>query len=145
MLRLDGTHQIGDAFFCIVGILAALQDKGAETQIPAFPTAFKDFLLCQAVALGAGIAAADAAVITVVFAVIGKFDQSADINSPAIDPFTNRNSLLGQIAFDFGVIEGDQGQQVLIGQIFCLCQTVDQMLHGAVLSLCYRFLSLFSV
>jgi len=69
-------------------VLPALQDEGAESQIVSALAAGEDLLFCEAVADRVLITSAYAAVEAVVSAVIGKFDQPADIDimSVVMDP-----------------------------------------------------------
>ena len=75
-LRDDLTEPV----ICEVSVLAALQDEGAEAQSVSKIAAGEDVLFRQPVALRVGVAPADAAVVAVVFTVVCKFDQPADVD-----------------------------------------------------------------
>ena len=77
---LDRRHQTADLLIRKIGVFSALQDKGAESKFIPCRAAEEDLLLCEAVALGTCIAPADAAVIAVIFTVVGELDQPADID-----------------------------------------------------------------
>ncbi len=70
-----------------VSVLPALQDKGAKAQPMAFPAAVQDFLFGQAVSPGVFVVPAQTAVITIVSAIAGKFDQPPEIHFLSIIPF----------------------------------------------------------
>ena len=81
----DGGHQLAKPFVCKPGILPALQHKGAKTQGVAHVAAGENLLLCEPVALSPPVAFADAAVVAVVFAKIGKFYEPAQIDLFSVD------------------------------------------------------------
>ena len=72
---LDRRHQTADLLICKIGVFSALQDKGAESKLIPCRAAEEDLLLCEAVALGTCIAPADAAVIAVIFTVVGELAE----------------------------------------------------------------------
>ena len=80
----------------IVGILAALQDKGAESERIALAAAGEDVHQLQPVAGGVPVSVPDAAVVAVVFAVVGKFDESAHIDRVAVSLTAHRIRRLAQ-------------------------------------------------
>src|SRR5699024_5214238 len=85
-----GTMDFGDdlrhPFFSEPSVLSALKDKGPESQPVSCITAGKNLLFCEAVADCIPVAPAYAAVIAVVPAVIGKFDEPADIDAVPVVP-----------------------------------------------------------
>ena len=64
-----------------------LQDKGAKTKFIAVSCAVKDLLFAQSVTFNRGIDSTDAAIKTVVLAVVTQFYQSADINLVLVNFF----------------------------------------------------------
>ena len=84
MLLADGADDSADYVIRIIRILATLQHEGTEAEPIAFGTAGKNFLLCKAVAFRKAVAGADTAVVAVVFAVIGEFNQTTDIDLVAV-------------------------------------------------------------
>ena len=82
---LDGRDQACQACVGKVGVLPALQDKGAKAQRIARPAARQDLVLGQPVAAGGPVAVPDATVIAVVLAIVGKLDQATDKYPLAID------------------------------------------------------------
>ena len=79
-VRVFGTD-CGDDFLhplvCEIGIFSALKHKGAETEIISLATAGENLVETQAVAVCMWIATANSAVEAVIFAVVGKLNQSA--------------------------------------------------------------------
>ena len=67
----------------------------------------------------------------VVAAVVGKFDQAADIDMVAVDGFADDLGFLCQVCIGLGVIHGDERQQLPVGQGALRCQSVDEGSHGA--------------
>ena len=65
------------------------EDKGTEAKLVAILAAGEDLILCEAVAVRARVASPDAAVIAVIFAIIGKFDQSADKDLVSVNGVCN--------------------------------------------------------
>ena len=110
----------------IPSVLSALQDEGAEPQLITGFTAGKNILFCQPVAVRGFIAAADAAVVTVVPAVAGEFDQPPDKNIPAIMADTDVPSFLKQIFCQFRCTVPDQAGPFIAGKRAVLFQPVDQ-------------------
>ena len=80
MRRFEFRHDTFQLIIPEARIFAALQDDRAEAQFISVFSGSKYLFFGQAVAADFGIARADAAVITVVFAEIGEFDQSAEEN-----------------------------------------------------------------
>ena len=61
-------------------VLAALEDKSTETKPVTAFAAGQNIFFCQPVTGSASVASADAAVIAVIFTVVGELDQPADID-----------------------------------------------------------------
>ena len=76
----DLTDQSRHSFSAKPHIFAPLQHKGAETKTVSISAAGKNIFLRQSVTGNTVIASADPAVITIVSAIIGKFDQTTDID-----------------------------------------------------------------
>ena len=72
------------SFICIISVLSSLKNKSPESQFITLLTAEENVFFCQSVSLGIFVAAADTTVITVIFAVIGKFNQSSYINDISV-------------------------------------------------------------
>ena len=75
-----------------IGIFATLQDKGPVAEFIARLAALDDFVLAEAVAVDGAIAGADAAIIAVIGAIVGKLNQAADENATAIEPVSKIGS-----------------------------------------------------
>src|SRR5699024_7323468 len=82
----DLIHQFCDPLVIVIGILPSLEYKGAESQTVSRPAAFQDLSLGKPVSGSLFVAFPDAAVVTVISAVIGKFYQPPDKNPFSIDP-----------------------------------------------------------
>ena len=81
---LDLPHEGGDPLLGVCGILAALQNEGAEAEAVALVAAVEDLPVRQPVALRVPVVAADAAVEAVVPAVVGKLDEPAQKDGVAV-------------------------------------------------------------
>lgn len=91
--KRDGTIRVETFDVCdqadhflirIIRILSALQYEGSESQFISGLAAGEDIFFREPIASGAGVAPADSAVETIVFAVVGEFDQSADIDAVSV-------------------------------------------------------------
>ena len=82
--RMDRSHKRADPFCCKIKIFPALQDKGTKAECIAFSAAGEDFFFCQPVAVGMTVSGPDTAIVAVIFAVIGKLDQTAHKNSISV-------------------------------------------------------------
>ena len=81
-------------FICIIWILAALQHKCPKAKFIAIGTAVKYLLFRQTIALCISVAISNSAIIAVIPAIIGKFNQSTGINICAIIFFLKPNCFL---------------------------------------------------
>ena len=108
-------------------ILTALQHKGLKTQLCTCFAAGKHIVFRQAVTLYIGISAADAAVKAVVFAVIGQFDQSTEINLVAELFFLYFHSGTAQRRKGLGILCGQQYFVLGIGQMTFCPQLIDKL------------------
>ena len=79
-LMSDLRDDLTEPVICEIPVLSALQDEGTEAQSVSKMAAGQDVLFRQPVALRVGVALADAAVVAVVFTVVCKFDQPADVD-----------------------------------------------------------------
>ena len=70
-------------------IFPALQNKGAETERIPFPAATKNLVLCQPVPAAIWVGTPDATVKAIVFTIIADLDQAPDINTVAVNLFTD--------------------------------------------------------
>ncbi len=77
---MNRRNNVGHAIIGIIAILAALQDEGAKAKFIAGSAAGEDVFLGKAIAADIGIALSDSAVIAIIFAIVGKFDQSTDVD-----------------------------------------------------------------
>lgn len=127
---LDGPDQLRDPLPRKPGILAALEHKGPKAETVARFTAPQNLLPGQAVAAAIAVAPPDAAVVAVVAAVIGKFNEAANEDFFSIDPIPDSRCPLGQIPVRLPVLHGDEGQKLPIVQVSLRRQSVDQMLQG---------------
>ncbi len=102
---------------CIISILSALQHESAESQFISGLAAGENVFFREPVASGMGIALADAAVETIVPAVIGEFDQSADIDvMPVMEvPFFSCQSK--EILCEIRGAPGDQSDPFVFRQL----------------------------
>ena len=67
-------------FIDVIKVFSSLEYNSPKSQFVSLPAAGKNILFCQAVALGISVTAADSTIITVIFTVVGKFDQATHIN-----------------------------------------------------------------
>ena len=88
MLALDFADDIGQHPVGVKGILSPLHHKCAESQRIARFGARLNFFGRQTVALRFGIPPADAAVKAVILTVVGKLNQTADIDFVAVTGLT---------------------------------------------------------
>ena len=98
-IGISGANRRHNGAKAIIGkirVLAALQHKGAKPQPVSFGTAGENLVIAQPVAGGTAVTAANSAIIAIVFAVIGKFDQPAYIYLVAVHGTTRRVSRLRQ-------------------------------------------------
>ena len=63
-----------------IAVLTALQDESAEAQRISGLAAGEDLFFSQPVAMDVPVAFANATVETVIFAVVGKFDQASNVD-----------------------------------------------------------------
>ena len=83
-MRVNLCNNLCHPFCCKPVIFTTLKYKGAEPQFITDVAAGKNLRRRQAVTQNVGIAFPDTAVIAIVVTVVGKFNQSADINIMAI-------------------------------------------------------------
>ena len=129
-LSLDGPDQLRDPLPVKPGVLAALEHEGPKSKTITRFTAAENLLLGQSVAAAIAVAPPDAAVVAVIAAVIGKFNETADEDPFPVDPVPDLRRLLGEIAVRFPVLHGDESQKLLIAQGPHQGQSVDQVLQG---------------
>ena len=128
---LDGPDHGAQALVGEPGVLSALEHKGAESQPIARLAAGEDLLLAQAVALGLGVAPADAAVVAVVFAEVGKLNQPPDEHLAAIESLGLGLGLLPQELPGVGAAVPQEQQQLAVLQVVAGGQSFRQLLEGA--------------
>ena len=129
MRRLDLFHHTGDRAVAESGILAALQNDGAETEIVSVTCGRQDPVFAQTVALRFGIPGADAAVITVVAAVTGKLDQTAEIDLVPEMPGADGESAAGGFGLQSGRLRPDQFRPEFTRQRVFRLETVQQSIR----------------
>ena len=117
MLLADSADDSADFVICIIRILTTLQHEGTEAEPIAFSAAGQDFLLRQTVAFRKAVACADTAVVAVVFAVIGEFNQSADIDFVAVILTAEFIRFTGEQLVDVRFSACYQRQQLCVAQI----------------------------
>ena len=127
--RANIAHDGAQARVGEMGIFAALQHHGAETQCVSLLRAGQNVRLAQPVALGAMVAPADAAIQAVVFAEIGKFDQPADVHVPPVDGLARRPRPGKEVGKHLPVPAGEQREHVRIRQAALRRQTVNKALQ----------------
>ncbi|EFY04579.1 hypothetical protein HMPREF9443_01451 [Phascolarctobacterium succinatutens YIT 12067] len=114
MLLADGADDGADFVIRIIRILATLQHEGAEAEPIAFGAAGQDFLLRQTVAFREAVAGADTAVVAVVFAVVGEFNQTTDIDLVAVILTAEFISFAGEQLVDVRFSACYQRQQLCV-------------------------------
>ena len=117
MLLANGADDSADFVVCIICIFAALQHESAKAEPIAFGATGQDFLLRQTVAFREAVAGADTAVVAVVFAVIGEFNQSADIDFVAVILTAEFIRFAGEQLVDVRFSACYQRQQLCVAQI----------------------------
>ena len=112
-------------------IFATLQNKGPKAQGVTLLTAGKDLFFGQAVANSFCVAASYSAVITVISAVIGEFDQPANIDFIAENSLSSLLCSLSQFCTDDSVAESgcEQGLHLFRLQLVCVLQCVYQLFY----------------
>ena len=80
----DLRNQMYHAVICEPAVLTPLEYESAEPQGIAFPAAGEYLLFSETVAVHIAVAFLNAAVIAVVFTVVCKFDQTADIDAVSV-------------------------------------------------------------
>ena len=70
-----------------IRVFPSLKDKCPEAQLIALPAAGEDLVPCEPVAVKLAVIPPDPAIETVVFAIVGKLDESPDVYIMAIDLF----------------------------------------------------------
>ena len=128
----DLAHQLAHSLIGKPGVLPTLQDKGAESQRPSRFTAGKNLLRTQAVPHCVPVAAANPAVIAVIFAEIADFNQPADKNPFAVIGFPGQTGQTGGFLCQFRRLTGNQGfplgQREGVG--FCQLMQKREQVHG---------------
>ena len=76
----NGGNDPAHPLVVVPGVLAALQDEGAEAARVALAAAGQNLLRAQSVAAGVSVVAADAAVDAVILAVIREFHDASDVD-----------------------------------------------------------------
>lgn len=138
-LRFDAADDAAKTFIGEVGILTALHDKGAEAQLPALPAAGENFLFGQTVAVGMAVSTANSAVIAVIFTVIGKFNESTDVDGASIPRAAHFIGFLGEKCLHIRRFPLHEGQKLPVGQIVGLCQLFNDSFHLLHLLLFFYF------
>jgi hypothetical protein len=96
------------------GGFSPLQDKGFEPQEIPDAAAVKDLLKGQAVPFDLGIASTDSAVIAIILAIIGQFNETPEIDFIAV-MFESNLPGCSKEGFRFlGIIGGNKMKQILI-------------------------------
>ena len=117
MLLAYSADNSADFVIRIMRILATLQHEGAEAEPIAFGAAGQNFFLCQTVAFREAVAGADTAVVAVVFAVIGEFNQTTDIDLVAVILTAEFIRFAGEQLVDFRFSACYQRQQLCVAQV----------------------------
>ena len=111
------TALVAGAGLSVSGLHSALQYEGSEAQFISGLAAGEDIFFREPVASGAGIAPADAAVETVVFAVIGEFDPSADIDVVSVMALLFFPCQCEEILCEIRGASGDQADPFVFRQL----------------------------
>ena len=112
-------------------VLAALQDKRPEAELVSEFTAGENIFLCKPVSAGVCVAFADAAVVAVVFAEVGKLNQPPDEHLAAIESLGLGLGLLPQELPGVGAAVPQEQQQLAVLQVVAGGQSFRQLLEGA--------------
>ncbi len=128
---LDGPDKAAQAFVGEPEVLPALKYKGAKPQLVARLTAAENLLLRQPVALDLAVAFSNAAVIAVVFAKVGKLNQSPDEHPVPIDFPALLLSLAPQEFPNLWVLLFQQAEQLSVLQVVLAGQGFRQAQAGA--------------
>ena len=122
---LDGPDDFTHPFIMKPAVLTALEHKGTETGLITFPAAGENILRGQTVTGNSMVGAADATVITVVFADVGKFHNTAEIDGFSEMEIRNLSGTFGGIGCILGSKGGKQGDPFFPVQFMVLVQQVD--------------------
>ena len=126
VVLFQGPHDIRDHLVRIERVLPALKDEGAKSEFMSLVRAKKDLLLCETVPLALRVSGADTAVEAVVPAVVGKFDQAAQIYLIAVILRPADPGLFKEVSGALLIPAVDQGGKFPAGKIARLKQLVDQ-------------------
>ena len=102
----DGSGDCCHAPVMKPGVFSALENKGAKSQSIPMTAAFQNLFLSQPVPLCFFVAAADSAVIAVVFAEAADFNQTADKNLSFVKGSALKSCLLLQISRNLFISPG---------------------------------------
>ena len=120
-----GHDQLCDPVIRIPGVLAPLEHKGPEPKGITFPAALHNFFPAQTVTFRPAVSFSDPAVVAVVFAVIGKLDQSSDVNAVSVIFFPHPRCFAEQISGKLLIPPLDQRCEGLPVKGFSCFQTVN--------------------
>ena len=126
---LDAGYEMTDLIIVIEGVLSALQHKGPKVQIVSHPAAGKNLLLRQPVTVAGTVASPKAAVIAVIPAVIGEFDESPEIHLISEVLLLPYSGLLCQILCQVFIPMINQAHKLLSTQSSLFKQAVNQFPH----------------
>ena len=112
MLFLDASDKPADFPIRKERIFPALQDNGSEPQPVAAVRAVQDLFFCQPVPVRAAVGPADSAVIAVIAAPVGEFNQTAQIDCLSVDRFPHFSGAGVQQLFFIRRQFADQGTQI---------------------------------
>ena len=124
MLVLDGLNDADDHVILIVGILAALQNDRPKAQVIAVGRASQDVLFGQPVSVGISVRTSYAAVVAVVFAVVGELDQASYVDLVAIMRTGNRRCLFRKERLYLGCPVFEQGNYLFARKITAVAKPV---------------------
>ena len=127
MSFLDPSYDPDHPFIRIIRIFSSLQHNRPESELISRVRTRNDLVFRQAVSLRVAVAGADPAVSAVIPAVIGIFNQAAQIYILAVDALTHLSCFLGQVRVKFRILAEQDAGKRFICQIFPVCQQVRQL------------------
>ena len=127
MLSADAADNITDILGAVGQVFTALEHKGSEIQLISDVSAFENLFTGQMVALGLRIAFPYSAVIAVVFAVAGKFNDPPQVNFISVVLFPDFPGVLCQEVFLRRIHRCKQSLEIIPGKYLLFPELQDSV------------------
>ena len=127
VLRMDGRDDLADEIIRVKRVLAALQNERAKAEVVPLRAAGKNLLFRQTVSRHVSVIPTDATIVTVIFAVIRKLNESAHVHVRAVVRAAHLvRGLLQRRVIGIGL---QNRLKFRIAEVTLLAQTVDQSVN----------------